>query len=396
MADKGNDPAVIWQTMIGEMEKGFNSFANQAMASPEFSKVMNQVGGVTAGAQKQLGEMMEKYLVSMNLPSRAQMVGMAERIQSIEGQLNEIKAMLHQIHHNSPAPEGGYGAPAAAAHQTSAVGGRAKMNAPAGLDLASIPERIQSEVQRAIQRSIKGVEYFSSSGPSLGSTPKDILHVRGTMNLYHYRPMADEIYRVPILIVMATTNRGYILDMVPGQSFIEFLLKRGYDVYMLDWTAPKPEEKSLRMEDYVLDFIPDCVRRVQQDSGETDVTVIGYCFGGVLSLLYGSIFNDGPMKNLICFTTPIDFREMKLFSNFSDRRYFDVDRLVDSVGNVPPEMILSSFEMLRPASRAASQVQLWENIWNDEFVKSYRMFDRWGDRYAAAGRRIFPRPSPRT
>jgi polyhydroxyalkanoate synthase len=40
-------------------------------------------------------------------------------------------------------------------------------------------------------------------------------------------------------------------------------------------------------------------------------------------------------------------------------------------------MILTSFEMLRPASRAASQVQLWENIWNDEYVKSYRMFDRW-------------------
>jgi polyhydroxyalkanoate synthase len=146
---------------------------------------------------------------------------------------------------------------------------------------------------------------------------------------------------------------------------------------MLDWTAPKPEEKSLRMEDYVLDFIPDCVRRVQADSGESEITVIGYCFGGVLSLLYGSIFADGPMKNLICFTTPVDFREMKLFQNFADRRYFDVDRLIDSVGNVPPEMILSSFEMLRPASRAAGQVQLWENIWNDEFVKSYRMFDRW-------------------
>src|SRR6201995_2208822 len=251
------------------------------------------------------------------------------------------------------------------------------MSAAAGLDLASIPERIQSEVQRAIQRSIKGVEYIASSGPSLGSTPKDILSVRGTMNLYHYRPVADEIYRVPILIVMATTNRGYILDMVPGQSFIEFLLKRGYDGYMLDWTAPKPEEKSLRMEDYVLDFIPHCVQQVQRDSGVSDVTVIGYCFSGVLSLLYGSIFPDGPMKNLICFTTPIDFREMQLFQNFSDRRYFDVDRLVDSVGNMPPEIILSSFEMLRPASRVTSQVQLWDNIWNDEFVKSYRMFDRW-------------------
>ena len=111
MADKGNDPAVIWQTMIGEMEKGFNSFAGKAMESPEFSKIMNQVGGVTAGAQKQLGEMMEKYLVSMNLPSRAQMVGMAERIQGIEGQLNEIKAMLQQVHHNSLSPESGIGTP---------------------------------------------------------------------------------------------------------------------------------------------------------------------------------------------------------------------------------------------------------------------------------------------
>ncbi len=111
MADKGNDPAVIWQTVIGEMEKGFNSFANQAMTSPEFSKVINQVGGATAGAQRQLGELMEKYLLAMNLPSRAQMVGMAERIQAIEGQLNEIKALLQQVHHNSLAPESGYGAP---------------------------------------------------------------------------------------------------------------------------------------------------------------------------------------------------------------------------------------------------------------------------------------------
>jgi SMC interacting uncharacterized protein involved in chromosome segregation len=108
MADKSNDPVAMWQNMIGEMEKGFNSFANQAMTSPEFSKVVNQLGGATAGAQKQLGDLMEKYLVSMNLPSRAQMVGMAERLQSIEGQLNEIKALLQQMHGSSGTAERGY------------------------------------------------------------------------------------------------------------------------------------------------------------------------------------------------------------------------------------------------------------------------------------------------
>jgi hypothetical protein len=110
MADKSNDPVAIWQTVMGEMEKGFNAFATKAMESPEFSRVVNQVGGVSAGAQKQLGEMMEKYLVNMNLPSRAQMVGMAERLQAIEAQLNDIKAMLHQIHGQSGAPQGGYAA----------------------------------------------------------------------------------------------------------------------------------------------------------------------------------------------------------------------------------------------------------------------------------------------
>ena len=111
MADKSNDPVALWQTMIGEMEKGFNAFANQAMTSPEFSKAMNQAGGVTAGAQKQFGELMEKYLLSMNLPSRAQMVGMAERLQTIEGQLNEIKAMLQQMNAASGGSSGYAGVP---------------------------------------------------------------------------------------------------------------------------------------------------------------------------------------------------------------------------------------------------------------------------------------------
>ena len=108
MADKSNDPVALWQNMIGEMEKGFNAFANQAMGSPEFSKVVNQVGGATAGAQKQLSELMEKYLLSMNLPSRSQMIGMAERLQSIEGQLNEIKAMLRQMQGASAGASGGF------------------------------------------------------------------------------------------------------------------------------------------------------------------------------------------------------------------------------------------------------------------------------------------------
>ena len=166
---------------------------------------------------------------------------------------------------------------------------------------------------RAIQRNFKGLEYFASPAPVLGASPKDLLIQRGTMNLYHYRPMTDDVYRVPLLLVMATTNRGYIFDMVPGQSLVEYLLRAGYDVFMLDWTPPRADEKTLTLADYVTDFLPTAIARVQAETGEQDFSLVGYCFGGVLSLLWAALHPEAPMKNLVCFTTPVDFTQMEMF-----------------------------------------------------------------------------------
>ena len=107
MTDKITDPVALWQKMVGEMEKGFNSVATKAMETPEFSQAVNRAGGVAAGAQKQFGDLIEKYLLSMNLPSREQITGIAERLQSVECQLGEIKAMLSQMSANSGAQQVG-------------------------------------------------------------------------------------------------------------------------------------------------------------------------------------------------------------------------------------------------------------------------------------------------
>ncbi|SMG59550.1 PHA/PHB synthase family protein [Paraburkholderia susongensis] len=243
----------------------------------------------------------------------------------------------------------------------------------------ALAERLQLEVERAVQRGLKGMELLGVNQPAVGRTPKTTLHRRGTLELVHYHASVDEVYRVPILVVMAPTNKGYILDLAPGQSLIEFLLGSGYDVYLIDWNEPTDDERDLKIEDYVLDFIPDCIRRVQQDSGEHDVTLLGYCAGGMLSVIHQSLHVDGPVKNLVCMTTPIDFSKMELFRSLSDERSFDVDRFVDGVGVVPADFVLAGFDALRPASRIAGQIRLWDNLWNDRFVKGYRMMERWGN-----------------
>ena len=243
---------------------------------------------------------------------------------------------------------------------------------------AGLVENIQQEVARAFQRASKGAAFFTSPAPAMGCTPKDRVRARGPMRLYRYRPVEAEIYRVPILLVMATTNRGYILDLAPGQSLVEFLLGRGYDVFMLEWETPQPDEKQLGLADYALDFIGAAASDVQSLTGQPDFSVVGYCAGGMLSCLFAAARPDAGIKNLVVFTTPVDFHQMGLFHVWSDRRHFDLDLMVDRLGNIPPEIIYASFDALKPSSRIAGQARLWDNMWNDEFVKSYRMFDRWG------------------
>jgi polyhydroxyalkanoate synthase subunit PhaC len=235
----------------------------------------------------------------------------------------------------------------------------------------------QTEIDRAIARNIKGLDFLTAPPPSVGQTPKDLIHAQGTLRLYHYRPLSEEVYRVPVLFIMATTNRGYIFDLAPGQSFIEFLLKAGYDVFLMDWASPREDEQGLRMENYVFDFIPQSIAKVQQETGEADVSIIGYCMGGTLAAMYSALHPTAPLKNLVCLTTAIDFQKMGLFSRWFDKATFDVDRLVNAMGNISPEIIYNAFAMLRPASQTAGQLQLWQKMWDDEYVNSYRLMDHW-------------------
>lgn len=244
---------------------------------------------------------------------------------------------------------------------------------------ATLADRVRLEVERTVQRAIKGLQYLVEDDPAVGRTPKDVIHARGTLQLYHYRTRTSEVYRVPVLLVMSLVSKPYILDLAPGHSLIEFLVERGFDVYLIDWGTPREDDVGLRLEHYVLEALPDCIDRVLRDSGERDLSVVGYCMGGLLAVLYGAIHRRGPMRNLVCFTTPVDFDGMDLFKAWTDPRHFDVDAIVDTIGNVPPELLLRSFDMLRPASRLANRVRLWDNLWNDAFVHSYRAFQRWAN-----------------
>lgn len=243
---------------------------------------------------------------------------------------------------------------------------------------AELEEQVRKSVERALSRNIPGLALQQASLElDVGPTPKEIVYTRDSLRLYHYLPMTDEVYRVPVLIVMSPVARGYILDLAKGQSFIEYLLLQGYDVYLMDWVPPRREHAHLGMKDFALELIDESIAHVQQDSGESDVSLVGYCLGGFLAAVNAAIHNKGPIHNLVCFTTPVNAEGMALYKAWVETKAFDIDRLVDALGVIPGDMINASIQALRPLQKQANQLQLLNNVQDDAFVKASLRFDRW-------------------
>jgi len=239
-------------------------------------------------------------------------------------------------------------------------------------------ETAQEEAERTRERIRKGIDILlARDEPPVGVTPKDVIYSHGTLKLYHYRPMTDEVYRVPVVFVMSLVSKPWILDLTFGQSFIQYMLAQGFDVFMIDWGIPRPEDSRLRFEDYVQDFMPRSFEHVQKATGEEDFSILGYCMGGMLALMYAAINPDAPLKNLVTAATPVDMNGMGLFQKWQNPKYFDVDRLVDTLGNIPPEMMLRSFELLRPMDRLGGYIRLIDNLWDPMFVFGFRIMYKW-------------------
>jgi len=209
-------------------------------------------------------------------------------------------------------------------------------------------------------------------------TPRELVHARGTLRLYHYLPQTSDVYRVPLLVVMSLVSKPYIFDLTPGQSFIEHLVRSGFDVYLIDWGLPRHEHRTLGIDDYVADLLPDCIAQVQAHSGEDEVTVLGYCLGGIFATLYAALEPRGPLKNLLLLATPINGEGMVLQRKLLTSGGLDADALVDTLGNIPSSMIEGAFQMLRPLQKASGQATLLNNVDDREFVKAHLRIVRWG------------------
>jgi polyhydroxyalkanoate synthase len=217
---------------------------------------------------------------------------------------------------------------------------------------------------------------------AIAQTPKQAIWTLNKAKLFRYIPLVPKENRkpVPLLLVFALMNRPYILDLRPGHSFVEFMLRQGYDLYLLDWGSPGPEDRNLKFDDYTLEYMPRAIRKMKAVAGVEEFSLLGWCIGAILTTIYAALRPDDGLRNLLLLTAPLDYadKDSITFAKWTDERYFNLDKVLDAFGNMPAEMINYGAKALKPVENyIGNYLRLWDNLENPHIVEAWHAMNTW-------------------
>jgi polyhydroxyalkanoate synthase len=210
----------------------------------------------------------------------------------------------------------------------------------------------------------------------IASTPYDVVWVEDRVKLKHYRSPGPIRVSRPLLIVYALINRETMLDLQPGRSVIQSLLREGIDLYMIDWGYPTRMDRYLTIDDHVNGYLDAAIDFILETHGSEKLNLMGVCMGGTFSIIYSAL-HSGKINSLITTVTPSNFdTDQGLLHQWS--RKVDVDTIVDTYGNLSGDALNFIFLLLNPARLMIDKyVGFIENLDNKEFVENFIRMEKW-------------------
>ena len=214
---------------------------------------------------------------------------------------------------------------------------------PLNITAQSLAEEA-GKVQRKLEAGIDTLREMDEV--HFGVTAREEVWRDGKTVLYRFVGDKPATAKVPLLVSYALVNRPYMVDLQADRSLVKGLLERGEDVYIIDWGYPDRSDRFLTLEDYIERYIGGAVDHLRRTHAVPAVNLLGICQGGVFSLCYSAL-NPAKVRNLVTMVTPVDFHTAdNMLSNWN--REIDVDLLVDTLGNIPADMMNLTYLMLKP------------------------------------------------
>lgn len=211
---------------------------------------------------------------------------------------------------------------------------------------------------------------------SMEMTPYEVVYSEDKVRLLHFAPTIQKTIKTPLVIAYALINRFHILDIHPKKSWVKNLLNQGFDLYLIDWGTPTEIDRHQGFDDYVNGYMDNCIDFAVKESSSNTVSLQGYCTGGTLSTVYAAL-HPKKVKNLILTAPVIDGRrDSTVVANMA--KHIDVDKLTETVGNMPPEIMYYVFSILKPFEQGFEKyINFFKNIHNKEYVDNFIRVEKW-------------------
>ncbi|HSB57307.1 MAG TPA: alpha/beta fold hydrolase [Nitrosopumilaceae archaeon] len=206
-------------------------------------------------------------------------------------------------------------------------------------------------------------------------SPSEVIQMKGRFSLLHYKPVVAQKHKTPLLVVYSLINRHYILDLLPKVSVINSLLKQGFDVYATDWGTPDSSYQNMTLEDYAHDYVENAVEKIQEITGSQQVSLFGYCWGGIFALIYSAIFPQN-VKNLVLHATPVDLEKPDtVIENWT--KHIDADELTSTLGNVPGWFLNTAFLLRNPVEALSKYPRYFSEPKTADEIKEFFAIEGW-------------------
>ena len=145
-------------------------------------------------------------------------------------------------------------------------------------------------------------------------TPASIIDEGPQRTVYRYLDSERRRRAVPVLLVPPLAAPATCMDLRPGCSLAEHLLAAGHATYLVDYGDIAFSDRELGLEHWVEEVIPRAARTASEDAGGQPVALVGWCLGGIMSLLAVAGDPDIPVGGVATIAGPFDFRRVRLIA----------------------------------------------------------------------------------
>jgi len=199
-------------------------------------------------------------------------------------------------------------------------------------------------------------------------------------------PVQRKQHPVPLVLVPPLGVTTETFDLMPQRSLVRYMAASGFRTYLVDWGKPKKEHAHLGLKDYSCTMLGTALEKIRAHSGSEDISLMGWCMGGLLCLLHQGQVLDPSIRNIITVASPIDLESgrgvvagvagaaqglngaAQLVSNYTNLRLNALDpaRLA-----LPPWATTLVFKMTDPVGSVTTYWDLVTRLSDREFVKSH-------------------------